>query len=136
MNIEPATAVTTDLEQLWHAALKRMESHRGGPELMATISGDVASEDLLASLVHDGTVWTIGNGVHVAGFAVVRNGVVEGIFITPNSRRQHVATSLLNALVASPQPPRDGFALPGDRGMKSLYESFGWKARLLTMRGE
>jgi hypothetical protein len=136
VNIEHADAVTTDLEQLWHSALKRMESHRGGPELMATISGDVASEDLLASLVHDGAVWTIGNGVHVAGFAVVRNDVVEGIFITPNSRRQHVATSLLNALVASPQPPRDGFALPGDRGMKSLYESFGWKARLLTMRGE
>jgi hypothetical protein len=29
----------------------------------------------------------------------------------------------------------DAYALPGDRAMKSLYESIGWKARLLTMRG-
>ena len=27
------------------------------------------------------------------------------------------------------------WALPGDRATKSLYESVGWKARLLTMRG-
>jgi GNAT superfamily N-acetyltransferase len=136
VKIESTNEVTTDLEQLWHAALKRMESHRGGPELMATISGDVASEDLLEALVSEGAVWTIGNDQHLAGFAIVRDGVVQGLFVTPNSRRQHVATSLLNALVASANPPRDGFALPGDRGMKSLYESFGWKARLLTMRGE
>ncbi|HEY5437372.1 MAG TPA: GNAT family N-acetyltransferase [Acidimicrobiales bacterium] len=136
MKIEATDEVTTDLEQLWHAALKRMESHRGGPELLATIRGDVASEDLLETLVDEGAVWTIGNDEHLAGFAVVRHGVVEGLFVTPNSRRQHVATSLLNELVASGDPPRDGFALPGDRGMKSLYESFGWKARLLTMRGE
>ena len=113
-----------------------MESHRGGPELVATIRGDLASEDLLEALVGEGAVWTIGNEEHLAGFAIVRDGVVQGLFVTPNSRRQHVATSLLNALVASVNPPRDGFALPGDRGMKSLYESFGWKARLLTMRGE
>lgn len=136
MIIESTDAVTADLELLWRAALKRLESHRGGPELLATITGDEKSEDLLASLVCQGVVWTIGNGDHLAGFAIVRGGVVEGVFVTPNSRRQHVATSLLNALVSSTNPPRDGFALPGDRGMKSLYESFGWKARLLTMRGE
>jgi GNAT superfamily N-acetyltransferase len=136
VNIELTSAVTTDLEQLWHAALKRMESHRGGPELLATIKGDVTSDDLLPSLVREGAVWTIGDDVDLAGFAVVRNGVVEGIFVTPSSRRQHVATKLLKALVVSAQAPRDAFALPGDRGMKSLYESFGWKARLLTMRGE
>ena len=69
MNIELAGAVTTDLEQLWHAALKRMESHRGGPELLATIKGDVTSEDLLPSLVREGAVWTIGDDVDLAGFA-------------------------------------------------------------------
>lgn len=136
MNIHVANAVTADLEKLWHAALQRMDGHRGGAELVATISREVAPDELLASLVREGVVWTIGNDVHLAGFAVVRDEVVEGIFITPNSRRQHVATSLLEALVGSAQPPRDGYALPGDRGMKSLYESFGWKARLLTMRGE
>ena len=43
---------------------------------------------------------------------------------------------LLHELVVGENPPKDGYALPGDRGMKSLYESLGWKARLLTMRGE
>jgi hypothetical protein len=43
---------------------------------------------------------------------------------------------MLNAMAQSANPPVDGLALPGDRATKSLYESFGWKARLLTMRGE
>jgi hypothetical protein len=43
---------------------------------------------------------------------------------------------MLNELRAMATPPLDAFALPGDRAMKSLYESIGWKARLITMRGE
>jgi hypothetical protein len=66
----------------------------------------------------------------------VRDGVVEGVFVDPRRRRQHVATELLRAVTMGEGAPRDGYALPGDRGMKSLYESLGWKARLLTMRGE
>jgi hypothetical protein len=81
-------------------------------------------------------LWTISDDTGLLGFAVVRDEVVEGIFVDQRRRRDHVATSLLRVLTEGENPPKDGYALPGDRGMKSLYESFGWKARLLTMRGE
>ena len=115
--------------------MKRLRAHRGGNELYVTIGGENAPDELLDQLVAAGAIWTIGDD-QLAGFAVVRDDVVEAIFTAPDARRQRVATSLLEALVALPAPPSDGYALPGDRGTKSLYESFGWKARLLTMRGE
>jgi hypothetical protein len=91
---------------------------------------------LLEHVVASGVLWTIDDESGLLGFALVRDEIVEGIFVDHDRRRQHVATTLLTELVAGEHPPKDGFALPGDRGMKSLYESFGWKARLLTMRGE
>ncbi len=60
---------------------------------------------------------------------------IEAIYVAHGFRRQKVATILVKTLLASDTPPVDAYALPGDRAMKSLYESLGWKARLLTMRG-
>ncbi len=105
-------------------------------ELYATIRRDAPSDALLEDLVDGGFVWTIASDDQLLGFAIARERVVEGIFVDHDSRRKKVATTLLKAVVASSAAPKDGFALPGDRGMKTLYESFGWKARLLTMRGE
>ena len=135
MNVVRPNNVTPPLRELWRNAVKRLRAHRGGAELYVTIGGETAPDELLDQLVSTGAVWTIG-GNELAGFAVVRNDIVEAIFVSPDARRQRVATSLLEALISSAAPPRDGFALPGDRGTKSLYESLGWKARLLTMRGE
>ncbi|HEY5009537.1 MAG TPA: hypothetical protein VIH73_00180 [Acidimicrobiales bacterium] len=81
-------------------------------------------------------MWTISDEQRLLGFAIVRDDIVEGVFVEHDERRRRVATTLLTVLIAGERPPKDGFALPGDRGMKSLYESLGWKARLLTMRGE
>jgi hypothetical protein len=128
--------VSDDLRDLWDQARKRLASHRGGPELYRTIRRDVDDDELLQHVVTSGVLWTIDDETELLGFALVRDEVVEGIFVSHERRRQRVATTLLNELVAGERPPKDGFALPGDRGMKSLYESFGWKARLLTMRGE
>jgi GNAT superfamily N-acetyltransferase len=136
MKVQNISAVTDDLLQLWEHACKRLLTHRGGVELYATIRRDAPSGELLETLVDGGYVWTIANEDQLLGFAIVRQNVVEGIFVDHPSRRQKAATTLLNALVSSEAAPKDGFALPGDRGMKSLYESFGWKARLITMRGE
>jgi GNAT superfamily N-acetyltransferase len=136
MKVETATEATGELLDLWEHACKRLLSHRGGVELYATIRREAPSSTLLESLVDGGFVWTITDGETLRGFAVAREHVVEGIFIDHDSRRKKLATTLLAALVNSAAAPKDGFALPGDRGMKSLYESFGWKARLLTMRGE
>jgi GNAT superfamily N-acetyltransferase len=131
-----ASSVSDELRDLWDHALKRLDAHRGGPELYNTIRRDVDDDALLETVVESGAVWTIGNEQRLLGFALVRDEVVEGVFVHHDERRQHVATALLKALGAGECPPRDGLALPGDRGMKSLYESLGWKARLLTMRGE
>jgi hypothetical protein len=101
-----------------------------------TIRRGIDDDELLMSVVTDGLVWTIEDENRVLGFALVRDNVVEGVFVGHDERRQRIATILLKTLAAGEDPPRDGLALPGDRGMKSLYESLGWKARLLTMRGE
>lgn len=121
---------------MWDHAIKRLKNHRGGPELYTTIRRDVDEESLLTYVVTSGALWTISDEKRVLGFALVRDEVVEGVFVHHEQRRQRVATTLLRALVAGENAPKDGLALPGDRGMKSLYESLGWKARLLTMRGE
>jgi len=131
-----ADSVSDELRGLWEHALKRLKSHRGGPELYDTIRRDVDDDELLDHVVASGALWTIADETRLLGFALVRDEVVEGVFVDHDHRRHHVATALLQALVAGEDPPKDGFALPGDRGMKSLYESMGWKARLLTMRGE
>ncbi len=136
MKVQQATRTTDELLALWELACKRLLSHRGGVELYSSIRRDLPSGELLETLVDAGHVWTVDVEGTLLGFAVVRDHVVEAIFVHHDRRRQKVATTLLSALVLSSAAPKDGFALPGDRGMKSLYESFGWKARLLTMRGE
>jgi GNAT superfamily N-acetyltransferase len=136
VNVLRASSASDELRQLWEQALKRLRSHRGGPELYDTIRRESDDDALLDDVVASGALWTIGDETGLLGFALVRDGIVEGVFVDHDHRRHHVATTLLQALMVGEGPPRDGFALPGDRGMKSLYESLGWKARLLTMRGE
>jgi hypothetical protein len=136
MIVQHCTAANDDLLQLWEHACKRLLSHRGGEELYASIRRDAPTGQLLETLIDGGFVWTVADDDQLLGFAIVRENVVEGIFVDHHRRRQKAATTLLESLVSSDAAPKDGFALPGDRGMKSLYESFGWKARLLTMRGE
>jgi GNAT superfamily N-acetyltransferase len=87
-------------------------------------------------LVARGELWTFEDEGELRGFAIYRSSVVEALYVSPAYRRRGVARSMLKALLALEDPPKDAYALPGDRAMKSLYESFGWKARLLTMRGE
>ena len=136
MQVLRARSASDELRDLWEHALKRLTSHRGGTELYNTIRRDIDGDALLEHVIVNGALWTIGDERTIIGFALVRDEVVEGVFVHHDQRRQHVATTLLRALMAGEDPPKDGLALPGDRGMKSLYESLGWKARLLTMRGE
>lgn len=136
MHVLLSSEVTDELRAMWDQARSRLENHRGGRELYDTIRGDQGDDTMLAHVVGSGALWTISDDTGLLGFALVRDRVVEGVFVDQRRRRQHVATALLRALMAGESAPKDGYALPGDRGMKSLYESLGWKARLLTMRGE
>lgn len=102
---------------------------------MATLSEGHSPSDLLGGLVDAGRLWTYEDAEDLKGLAVVRDSVLQAVYVKPAWRRHKVATTLVRAILAEPGAPLDAYALPGDRATKSLYESLGWKARLLTMRG-
>jgi hypothetical protein len=135
VDVSLATEITPQLEELWGHAHKDVLAKRGGPALLRTLCGESAEESLLADVVASGALWTVTDGGQLVGFVVCREQVVEAIYVAHTSRRQKVATTLVHALLEGATPPVDAYALPGDRAMKSLFESLGWKARLLTMRG-
>jgi GNAT superfamily N-acetyltransferase len=121
---------------MWSLAIAEVTRKRGGEALMATIAAGAASDQLLAHLIAAGELWSAHDDETLVGFALCRDRVVEALYVERHHRRRGVARGLLAALRANDVPPFDALALPGDRAMKSLYESIGWKARLLTMRGE
>ena len=129
--------VSDELRALWgHAAEATLEPPRR-PRALRTIRRDVDDDVLLdARRWRAGALWTIGDDDATSGLRARARRRRGGRLRRSQRRRERVATTLLHALVAGERPPKDGYALPGDRGMKSLYESLGWKARLLTMRGE
>ena len=112
-----------------------MLTKRGGGALLATLTDGMPEKDLLGVAVASASLWTYEDGEGLKGFALCRASLVEAVYVAHEYRRQKIATSLVRALLDGSTPPIDAYALPGDRGMKSLYESIGWKARLLTMRG-
>ena len=128
------------LAHLSEAALSRATGARGGGALVEQIFGvgvDAGQVvDLVDAEVAKGHVWIAQRIEEIVAGALVVDGCIKVIWVQPTSRRHQVATAILDALLASEDPPRDAWALPGDRATKSLYESIGWKARLLTMRGE
>ena len=130
------TGVTPELAELFEHAHRDVLAKRGGTELLATLAGPTSERELLSNAVAARSVWTVSDDGELKGFAICRQRIVEAVYVAHDCRRQKVATTLVRALLALDPPPLDAYALPGDRGMKSLYESLGWKARLLTMRGE
>jgi GNAT superfamily N-acetyltransferase len=129
------TLVTPELDELWRRAHRDVVAQRGGEALLKTL-GDTGHEgEFLSTLVASSSLWTVTEKGLMKGFGISRGDVVEAIYVLPEFRRQRVATTLVKTLLASDAPPLDAYALPGDRAMKSLYESLGWRARLLTMRG-
>jgi GNAT superfamily N-acetyltransferase len=129
-----ATVVTPELETLWDRAHHDVIAKRGGVAMMATLNESTPYEQLLAAVVAASSLWVYHDD-QVKGFALCRSQLIEAIYVAHDFRRQKIATTMVRALLDSATPPVDAYALPGDRAMKSLYESIGWKARLLTMRG-
>jgi GNAT superfamily N-acetyltransferase len=129
-----ATAVTPELESLWDRAHHDVLVKRGGVAMMATLSDSTPFEQLLGAVVAASSLWLYHDD-QLKGFALCRGQLIEAIYVAHDFRRQKIATTMVRVLLDSSTPPVDAYALPGDRAMKSLYESIGWKARLLTMRG-
>jgi GNAT superfamily N-acetyltransferase len=135
VSVTLAAGVTPELSELWDRAHRDVLTKRGGGALIATLTDGMPEHDLLGVVVASGSLWTYEDGEGLKGFALCRASLVEAVYVAHDYRRQKIATTLVRALIESSSPPVDAYALPGDRGMKSLYESIGWKARLLTMRG-
>lgn len=127
-------SVTPELEALWDHAHKDVIVKRGGVALMHTLCGEGDVDQLLKDVVSTSSLWSVSDSGQLVGIGIVRDRVVQTIYVARDARRQKVATTLMRSLLGSDTPPHDAYALPGDRAMKSLYESLGWKARLLTMR--
>ena len=136
MKVSLVASVTPALDELWRRAHRDVTAKRGGEALLKTLGDTGHEREFLDNLVASSSLWIVTDKKLAKGFGINRGGVVEAIYVSPEFRRQRVATTLVKALLASDAPPLDAYALPGDRAMKSLYESLGWKARLLTMRGE
>ena len=127
--VERATSSTEELRALFDAALATLVHKRGGRALLVSLGTEATSLD---TYLGDESLWIARDGALV-GFGVCRGPLIVGIYVTPTLRRHGVARALVNEMIRV-SAPIDAYALPGDRAMKSLYESCGWKARLLTMR--
>jgi GNAT superfamily N-acetyltransferase len=135
--VSVATQATPDFLVLWNRALGETVKWRGGREVVESIREGQSDDERAEQLVAARDVW-VARDEHGAllGFALCRGGLIELLHVDRAHRRQGIARAILTTLARSDNPPVDGLALPGDRATKSLYESVGWKARLLTMRGE
>jgi GNAT superfamily N-acetyltransferase len=133
-------AISSDsLDHLIDAAFTRASTARGGNALVEQMWGSALDLQAVHAAfdgeTRAGHVWIAQRGAEIVAGALVRDRCVQAIWVQPALRRHKIATALLSALMTSDDPPVDAWALPGDRATKSLYESVGWKARLLTMRG-
>ena len=128
------------LGALVEALVERARTTRGARAVVEELWGSPLTATELASALEvertAGHVWVARRGPEIVAGALVTRGCVRGIWVQPDQRRRHIGVRLLRAILDDDDPPRDAWALPGDRATKSLYESVGWKARLLTMRGE
>ena len=131
-----ATTNTDSLREIYQEVVDHAKTHRGGEALLTAVVANCDPGDPLAALIDASCLWTARDNSHVPALAIVRERIIQVLYVTPALRRRGVGSSLVRSLLTSDDPPVDAYALPGDRATKSLYESMGWKARLLTMRAE
>ena len=131
-----ATSISPVVLGLLEQAQSSLINKRGGDELLAAIVADAPATEVLERFVRDRELWIANVGLDHLGLAIVRDEVIVAVYVAPHHRRHGIARALVQTVLSGVGAPRDGYALPGDRATKSLYESMGWKARLLTMRGE
>jgi GNAT superfamily N-acetyltransferase len=131
--LDAPSSPTPDVRDLVDEAIAAARATRGGGELLAALR---LGADPAADLCARGALRVALDGGRPIGLAVVDAGVLAAIYVAPSRRRSGVASAIAREVLAEPSPPADAWALPGDRATKSLYESLGMKARLLTMRAE
>jgi GNAT superfamily N-acetyltransferase len=131
--LEWPAVITPEVLALAQRAAGEIASERGGAALLEALGHE---EGELEAMANRGEIVVVRRDEAVVALAVVRERILCALFVDATARRQGVAREVVRSLLETPGAPRDAWALPGDRAMKSLYESIGWRARLLTMRGE
>ncbi len=129
--IERAGAVTAQLAGVWRHAIDDVAGRRGGSRYLEDVLGGVEPEAMLSSFAAAGSLWSDD----AASIMIVSHRLILALYVDPAHRRQGRGRALVT-LARQEANARDALALPGDRAMKSLYESVGWKARLLTLGDE
>jgi len=135
VSIVVVTELSDRLTSLIDDAVASALDHRGGPELLRDLCGDETVAEVIATAVSNGYL-LVDDLTAPTVFALRSGDVLQAMYVMKEFRRTGRAKRFLEEMLTQPSPPRDALALPGDRATKSLYESVGWKARLLTMRGE
>lgn len=124
-----------DLEREARAALP---DQRGGPRWL---DEHPAVGDRWAEVCRDAIVWLAHIDDVVVGYIVGSVGDdrvarVLDVWVTPEARELGFGDALLAAVIADARRADattiEGFALPGDRATKNLYERAGIVARLIT----
>src|SRR5579875_1727673 len=145
--MEAARLATRDdvdrLAELWDAADAELGVQRGGERLIGSIARPLPDHLLGAGPDRLVAVGTIDG--YVVGFAyasVDRRprlpvALVEVIFVEGGARGVGLGEALMGAVLRWAGERGcggiDGYALPGNRAAKALFEAHGFSARLLVM---
>ena len=127
LRLECVSELTSEVTALWGEIINESAGVRGAATVLEGL-GD------LASLCARGALWLGSEEVGVS-LCVLDDAIIKILYVTPARRGRGVGRATLS-LLRDAAAPLDAWALPGDRASKSLYESIGWRARLLTMRGD
>ncbi len=146
---EAARPATTDdlasIEALLAAVVPDMLSQRGGPIFLVSEAArmqpvaDALGDD--DALVIVGTYHDAVLGVATMRFVTLDDGQmvgrVERLVVDAAARKSGIGEAIMNSLLDSCRARGcsaiESTALPGDRHTKNFFESFGMKARLLTV---
>ncbi len=148
---EARAAVAADLdavEQVAGRVTAGMAGMRGGDLFLAGEAGRGPVRDRMARAIDAPDAWAVVgcyDGV-VLGWALAgietlpdgrRLGVIEAIAVDPEARAAGIGEAMMDLVLGELERAgcvgADARALPGDRETKNFFESFGLKARLLTV---
>ena len=124
--LERLAGATDEARGLWNEVVETSRDLRGASAIFQDL-GD------FETAIQRGAVW-LGHDEEPVSLVILDEGIVKLLYVVTRLRRRGLGRSTLAELVRQ-AAPIDAWALPGDRASKSLYESVGWRARLLTMRG-
>jgi GNAT superfamily N-acetyltransferase len=127
LRLERVAQATDEAHRLWDELVEGSGGVRGAAAIFENL-GD------FEAIVERGSLW-LGHDEAPVSLAVLEGGIVKVLYVAKGHRRRGLGRATLAELLRQASPI-DAWALPGDRASKSLYESVGWRARLLTMRGD